>query len=169
MSFDSFGHSVSFLVDGKGKSQSIFGAFVSLLSAVLVGSYFIYQFQLMVRYSNTNVSYILNQNVFESTDIIQAPKDRLGFNIAFGVVDIDTNKAVEGIDKTGYFFAEHQYLNLGSIDFREIPIHKCTQEDRNKFYKPNKVYQGDFNLLFTELYCITSPDKLVFKGDLNGD
>jgi hypothetical protein len=59
-SCDSFGHSVSFLVDGKAKSQSIFGAFVSLLSAVLVGSYFIYQFQLMVRYSNTNVSYIIN-------------------------------------------------------------------------------------------------------------
>jgi hypothetical protein len=49
-SFDFFGHGVSFLVDGKEKSQSLFGAIVSLLSAVLVGAYFAYQFQLMIGY-----------------------------------------------------------------------------------------------------------------------
>ena len=38
-----------------------------------------------------------------------------------------------------------------------------------KFYKPNKIYEGSFNLMFTELYCITSPEKLVLNGDGNAD
>jgi hypothetical protein len=66
-SFDLLGHGVSFLVNGNDKSQSYFGAFVSLLCAVLVGAYFIYQFQLMCFYSNTSVSYIMNKNVFADT------------------------------------------------------------------------------------------------------
>ena len=86
-SFDFFGHGVSFLVDGRDKSQSYFGAIVSLLSASLVGAYFVYMLQIMVRYDNTTVSYILNENVFTDTETIQTQKDRLGFNIAFGVVD----------------------------------------------------------------------------------
>ena len=76
------------------------------MSAVLVGAYFAYQFQLMVRYQNTQVSYILNENVFVDTEIVQTPKDRLGFNIAFGLIDTGTYKAVEGIEKIGFFKAE---------------------------------------------------------------
>ncbi len=91
-SFDFFGHGVSFLVDGRGKSQSYFGAIVSLLCSVLIGVYFAYQFQRMASYSNTTVSYILSENVFADSEIIQTPKDRLGFNIAFGLVDVSTVK-----------------------------------------------------------------------------
>ena len=58
-SFDFFGHGISFLIDGKDKSQSYFGAVFSLLSVMLVGAYFILQFQIMVRYKDTNVSYII--------------------------------------------------------------------------------------------------------------
>ena len=104
-SFDFFGHGVSFLVDGKDKSQSFFGAVVSLLSAALVGAYFAYLFQLMVSYSNITVTYILNENVFADTDIVKIPKDRLGFNIAFGIIDLNTYKAPEGIEKTGFLKA----------------------------------------------------------------
>jgi hypothetical protein len=43
-SFDFFGHGVGFLVNGSEKSQSFLGASVSLLCAVLVGAYSIYQF-----------------------------------------------------------------------------------------------------------------------------
>ena len=103
--FDFFGHGVSFLVDGKDKSQSFFGAAVSMLSAVLVGAYFAYQFQLMVRYQNTQVSYILKENVFLDTEIVETTKERLGFNIAFGLIDLGTLKAVEGIEKTGFLKA----------------------------------------------------------------
>ena len=69
-SFDFFGHGVSFLVDGRNKSQSYFGAIVSLLSAALVGAYFVYMLQIMARYDNTTVSYILNENVFADTETI---------------------------------------------------------------------------------------------------
>ena len=67
-SLDFFGHGVSFLVDGNDKSQSIFGAIVSLVCAALVFAYTIYQFQLMCRYANSSVNYILNDNVFADTD-----------------------------------------------------------------------------------------------------
>ncbi len=51
----------------------------------------------------------------------------------------------------------------------EILIHKCTLEDKKKFYKPSKIYEGNFDLIFTELYCLTSQEKLVLSGDWNGD
>jgi hypothetical protein len=136
-SLDFFGHGVSFLVHGKDKSQSSFGAIVSLLSAVLVGAYFAYLFQLMVGYQNTQVSYILNENVFSDTEIVQNPKERLGFNIAFGIIDIFTYKAPEGIEKTGFIKARNFSYNVDKIDRGEIPIHKCTLEDKKKFYEPN--------------------------------
>ena len=47
----------------------------------------------MVGYQNTQVSYILNENVFADIDIVQNPKDRLGFNFAFGIIDSKTYKA----------------------------------------------------------------------------
>ena len=125
--FDFFGHGVSFLVDGRGKSQSFFGASVSLICAVLVGAYSIYQFQLMCRYSNPTVSYILNKNVFEETEIIQT--SRLGFNIAFGIIDSSTFKGVEGIEKTGSLYAETMSFNKNSLNKESIPIQKCTVED----------------------------------------
>jgi len=168
-SFDFFGHGVSFLVDGTDKSQSYFGAIVSLLSAMLVGAYFIYQLQIMCRYSNTSVSYILNENVFEDTEIIQTPKDRLGFNFAFGVFDYSSFKAVEGIENIGSFNAEYLSFDKEKADRGAIPIRKCTEEDKKKFYKPNKIYAGNFDLLFTKMYCITSPEKLFLNGDWNGD
>jgi hypothetical protein len=49
-SLDLFGHGVNFLVKGKDKSQSIFGALVSLLCALVVGAYTAYQFQRMFLY-----------------------------------------------------------------------------------------------------------------------
>jgi len=49
-SLDLFGHGVNFLVKGKDKSQSIFGALVSLLCALVVGAYTAYQFQRMLLY-----------------------------------------------------------------------------------------------------------------------
>jgi hypothetical protein len=65
---DFFGHGVGFLVEGTNKSQSIFGAIVSLLCAALVLAYTIYQFQLLRRYANSSVNYIQNDNVFADTD-----------------------------------------------------------------------------------------------------
>ena len=166
-SLDFFGHGVSFLVNGNDKSQSIFGAFVSLFCSVLVCAYSIYQFQLMCRYSNTSISYIMNKNVFEDTEKIQT--SRLGFNIAFGFIDFSTFKGIEGIEKLGKFSAQNMIFDTKNINYEQISIHKCTEEDKYKFYKPNKVYSGNFDLLFSEFYCITNPEKLVFNGDFNGD
>ena len=28
---------------------------------------------------------------------------------------------------------------------------------------------GSFDLVFTELFCLTSPEKIIFNGDFNGD
>jgi hypothetical protein len=123
----------------------------------------------MVGYQNTQVSYILNENVFADTDIVQTPKDRLGFNIAFGIIDAFTYKAPEGIEKTGLLKANYFSVNVEKYDSGEIPIHKCTLEDKKKFYEPNKIYQSSFDFVFTELYCITSPENLVMNGDWNGD
>ena len=95
--------------------------------------------QIMVRYENSSVTYILNKNVFTDSEIIQTPEGRLGFNIAFGIIDIGTFKAVKEIEQIGSFKAEFMSKNSDSLDFREIPIHRCTQKDVKKFYKPNKV------------------------------
>jgi hypothetical protein len=59
----------------------------------------------MVGYQNTQVSYILNENVFADIDIVKNQKDRLRFNIAFGIIDEITFKAPEGIEKTGFLKA----------------------------------------------------------------
>ena len=107
--------------------------------------------------------------MFADTDIVKNQKDRLEFNIAFGLIDGNTYKAVEVIEKTGFFKARYKSWNVEKLDSWEIPIHKCTLEDKKKFYKPNKIYEGSFNLMFTELYCITSPEKLVLNGDGNAD
>jgi hypothetical protein len=102
-SLDFFGHGVTFLVNGTDKSQSLFGALVSLLCSVLVCAYSIYQFQLLCRYANPSISYIMSDGVFEDTVRIQSSKERLGFNIAFGLIDEDTLKGLEGTEKTGGF------------------------------------------------------------------
>ncbi len=77
--------------------------------------------------------------MFADIDIVQTPKDRLGFNIAFGIIDYITLEAAEGIEKTGFLKASYLSLNLDKLDSGEIPIHKCTLEDKKKFYKPKKV------------------------------
>jgi len=77
--------------------------------------------------------------VFTDVEIIQTPEERLGFNIAFGIIDISTYKAVEEIEEIGSFKAEFMSFNLESFDRVEKPVHKCTLEDKKKFYNPNKV------------------------------
>ena len=96
-SLDVFGHSVGFLVNGNDKSQSIFGAIVSLICAALVVAYTVYQFQIMCRYANSTVTYILDDNVFTETELVEYSKDksRLGFNIAFGIIDFETYQSLE--------------------------------------------------------------------------
>jgi len=32
----------------------------------------------------------MTENVFEETEIVKIPIDRLGFNVAFGIIDVDT-------------------------------------------------------------------------------
>jgi len=100
-SLDNFGQSVSFLIDGKKKSKSYFGAVVTLFCAALVGAYFIYMTNIMLRFKKNSVNYIMNENVFSLTDKIITPKDRLGFNLAFGVVNYSNYKAIENIEKIG--------------------------------------------------------------------
>jgi hypothetical protein len=87
---DSFGHGISFLVNGNEKTQSYCGAVITLLCTILVAAYSIYQFQLMLRYSDTSVNYILKEAVFNDTEQIETPAGSLGFNIAFGIIDGDT-------------------------------------------------------------------------------
>ena len=79
--------------------------------------------------------------MFAEKEIVQNSKDRLGFNIAFGIIDLDTFKAVEGIEKTGSLKAYSITSDLVTFDLLKIPIHKCTQEDKKKFYKPNILYE----------------------------
>ena len=93
----------------------------------------------MVRYQNSSVTYILNKNVFTDLEIINTPEDRLGFNIAFGIIDIMTWKAVEEIEQIGRFKAQFMSKNPDGLDFQDLSIHRCTQEDKKKFYKPKKV------------------------------
>ena len=164
-SLDLFGHGVGFDADGK----SFLGAFLSLLSAIMVCAYSFYQFQLMCRYANTSVTYIFKNSAFADTDVIQYSGDKLGFNIAFGVIDWTNYKETEGIEKIGSLKARSMSFDVKTGKIETIPIHKCTEEDKKRFYKPSKVIAGNFDGLFTELYCITNPEKLVFNGDWDGD
>ncbi len=50
--------------------------------------------------------------MFADTEIVQPQKDRLGFNIAFGIIDLDTFKATEGIEKTGFLKASYFSFNV---------------------------------------------------------
>ncbi len=113
----------------------------------------------MYRYSDTSVSYIMNKNVFEDTDRIQT--SRLGFNIAFGVIDLGTYKSLEGIEKAGHFEVLSNEADVNNYKEELLPIHKCTEEDKKNFYKPNKIFAESFDSVFTELFCITNPEKLV--------
>jgi len=99
----------------------------------------------MIRYNKTSLTYMMQKNVFEDTEIVKVPSapERLGFNVAFGIIDVDTYKAVEEIEKMGKFKAKKMSWNVIEKEFgkvEEIPIHRCTDEDRKKFYKPNKIY-----------------------------
>jgi hypothetical protein len=80
----------------------------------------------MCRYSNTTVSYILNKNEFADSDIIETQKDRLGFNVAFGLIDLATYKSVEGIEQTGSFKAKASSFNVNLSTHKSLPIQKCT-------------------------------------------
>ena len=82
----------------------------------------------------------MNTDVFTNSEIVQTPEDRLGFNIAFGIIDIMTWKAVEEIEQIGRFKAQFMSKNSDSLDFQDLSIHRCTQEDKKKFYNPNKVF-----------------------------
>ncbi len=121
----------------------------------------------MCSYSNTSVSYIFNKNVFKDTDRIKT--SRLGFNIAFGVVDGGAFKNLEGIEKAGHFEVSSGEYDAPNYKEELLPFHKCTEEDKKKFYKPNKIFAKNFDSMFTEMFCITNPEKLVFKGDYDGD
>ena len=85
------------------------------------------------------------------------------------VVHWNFKKIIIFSKKTGILKADYFSFNVEKTVVEEIPIHKCTLEDKKKFYKPNKIYEGSFDLLFTELYCITSPEKLKLNGDEFGD
>jgi hypothetical protein len=85
------------------------------------------------------------------------------------LLDTRTFKGVEGIEKTGSFNPVIRSFNKNRYNTDPLPFHKCTEEDKKKFYKPNIVYAGSFDLVFTELFCITNPEKLVLSGDWDGD
>ena len=63
-SLDFFGLGVTFKVEGNEKSQSIFGASVSILCTAVILAYALHQFYVMCLYKGTDVSYILSKNVF---------------------------------------------------------------------------------------------------------
>jgi len=51
----------------------------------------------------------------------------------------------------------------------QIPIHKCTQEDKKYFYEFSPKMAGNINLMFESLYCFDKPSDLYFFGDINLD
>ena len=89
----------------------------------------------MVRFRDSQTSYIHNKNVFQDTDQLKTP--RLGFNVAFGIINDLTLKSLEGFEETGSLQATTSVYNKGQYYDEPLPIHKCTVEDKKKFYKPN--------------------------------
>jgi hypothetical protein len=70
-------------------------------------------------------------------DAVQLKTPRLGFNIAFGIINDATLKSLEGFEETGSLQATTSVYNKGQYYDVPLPIHKCTEEDKKKFYKPN--------------------------------
>jgi len=79
---------------------------MTLLCSAVVGAYAIYQLQLMILFEATDVSYFYNKNFYSEYDKMASnfsSEDYLGFNVAFGIIDENTYKSVEGIERTGSF------------------------------------------------------------------
>jgi len=60
----------------------------------------------MVRYNKTSMTFIMNKNHFDDAETVKTVPDRLGFNVAFGIIDIDTYRSAVEIEKLGKFRAD---------------------------------------------------------------
>jgi hypothetical protein len=79
-------------------------------------------------------------------------------------------KSIFGIEKIGSFKVLKGSIGLDGILLEaDIPIHKCTEQDRAKFFKPKAIYQTSFDEMFTQFFCIKNPELLYFNGDYNSD
>ena len=132
-SLDFLGLGINFKVGGKETSKSYFGAAMTLLCSAVVGAYAIYQLQLMILFEATDVSYFYNKNFYSEYDKMTSnfsSEDYLGFNVAFGIIDENTYKSVEGIERTGSFQVySYAYEEINKTK-QNITIRKCTEEDK---------------------------------------
>ena len=85
------------------------------------------------------------------------------------MIDYSTLLPIENIDKIGSFYVTKHGWDLDHSYDENIPIHQCTEEDKASFYEPTEVTRPYYGKLFTQMYCITNPDQIIFWGDFNGD
>lgn len=52
---------------------------------------------------------------------------------------------------------------------QRVGFHKCSIYDNEKFFMPNDNYIQGSNKVFSKLYCLDSPSKLLFYGNYNTD
>ena len=82
--FDFFSKGISFQVDGRDSYGSIFGTFTSLIIVLVIATYGIHKFLIMLNYEDTNFNEFSVQN---ELSLKEFNNDELQFQIAFSAWD----------------------------------------------------------------------------------
>lgn len=111
------------------------------------------------------------QNEFSVTDEINLRE--IDFNLAFGVIDYESQKSVmEELVESGdvlkkVYLQKRESLSVAEQAAQmEVKTHKCTPEDFDKFYEVSSDQLKFFDVLKKEsaLYCLDPDQDLKISG-----
>ena len=113
----------------------MFGAFVSLIVALIVGLYGIKKFSILINYEDTMFNLFTVRNGL-SEEIFE--QDQLQFNIAFTVFEwpYDEELGFTFTNENQEQYIEY-YVSLYTLngveyeDYEDLPIHKCNETDKS--------------------------------------
>jgi len=166
-SIDIFGESIGFEIGGGRTHKTLLGAAVSLAIIVLTASYTLTQFNTMKDYLGTRHISFVEPDVNNRKVVAQAES---GLNLAIGLYS-NLGWNPEPVDWHGYLefsfrlrswgkeaATENKLTFFQKID--EIPTHKCTQGDVDKFYEPAEYLAGIITATFPYMLCVDNVSDL---------
>ena len=122
-SIDIFGERVNFNIDGSDSHKSFFGAFVTMIIALIVLSYGLDKFILMTEYRDTIHQETTDTGAIDIEKVF--PQSETKVNVAFSVYDIQINASGGTLphdEYSGYFIWSASIITLDTVDGIEMEM-----------------------------------------------
>ena len=126
-----YGQRVELNARGATSINTLYGSIISMIIYTVVCGYFLYRFQIMVTYGNTQVFQSTQTNYFNETSSFNF--DLNNFKIAVGITPTSSLTNLLNQNYVEMVFRLRSYTNVNLYNDTILTTHICTQDDINQF------------------------------------